>query len=211
MIRPSRSNAYIIDVRHRRSAAQAAVGPGLRAKISVYAGQPVHALGDMESAVRYHLQGTGLAAASEESRLAALYLSLGSEGARICASLCPDGTSFADVRTRLTTRFGDRKSHIYARAMFHTRIQHSDEDVASFVTELRTLLVSCHYDAAIENEILRDRFVAGVRQEKVRERLFMEANDVTLDRCIELAEAVERATSEASKVKDAKSSSDQSE
>ena len=52
VIRPSRSNAYIIDVRHRRSAAQAAVGPGLRAEISVYAGQPVHALGDMEPAVR---------------------------------------------------------------------------------------------------------------------------------------------------------------
>ena len=153
----------------------------------------------------YHLVGSGLSTASEQSRLASLYLSLGAEGARICASLCPDGTTFAQAEERLKARFGERGSHIYSRSIFHRRNQHSGEDIASYVTELRTLIVPCHYDAAFEEEVLRDRIVSGVRAEKIRERLFMEPNDLTLERCIELAESVERACSEASNVGGARS------
>ena len=109
----------------------------------------------------YFLIGSGLSAASEQSRLASLYQSLGTEGARVCAGLCPDGTAFDQVLVRLTTRFGERKSYIYARSQFHSRNQHSGEDVQSYVTELRTLITMCHYDAAFEDEVLRDRFVAG--------------------------------------------------
>ena len=159
----------------------------------------------------YFLIGSGLSAASEQSRLASLYQSLGTEGARICAGLCPDGTAFDQVLVKLTARFGERKSYIYSRSQFHSRNQHSGEDIQSYVTELRTLITLCHYNAAFEDEVLRDRFVAGVRNEKIRERLFMEDNAVTIDRCIELAETVERATSEASKVKDYKHSNEKSE
>ena len=153
----------------------------------------------------YHLVGSGLSTASEQSRLASLYLSLGTEGARICASLCPDGTTFAQAEARLAVRFGERKSHIYSRSIFHRRNQHSGEDIASYVTELRTLIVPCHYDAAFEEEVLRDRIVSGVKAEKIRERLFMEPNVLTLERCFELAESVERACSEASNVGGARS------
>jgi len=106
----------------------------------------------------YFVIGSGLNQAAEESRLAALYLSLGTEGARICASLCPEGTKFKDALEKLTTRFGETKSNIYARAQFHRRTQQSGESVLQFVTELRSLITHCHYDAACEEEVLRDRF-----------------------------------------------------
>ena len=79
----------------------------------------------------YFLIGSDLSASSEQSRLASFYQSFGIEGARICAGLCPDGTAFDRVLVRLTTRFGERKSYIYARLQFHSRNQHSGEDVQS--------------------------------------------------------------------------------
>ena len=88
----------------------------------------------------YFLIGSGLSAASEQSRLASLYQSLGTEGASVCADLCPDGTAFDQVLVRLNTRFGERKSYIYAQSQFHNRNQLSGEDVQSFVNELRTLI-----------------------------------------------------------------------
>lgn len=72
------------------------------------------------------------------------------------------------------------------------------------MTELRTLIIPCHYDASFENNFLRDRFLAGVRSKKVGKRLFIEQNYVNLTRCVELEPNVERNTSEASKVKEVK-------
>lgn len=70
--------------------------------------------------------------------------------------------------------------------------------------ELRSFIIPCHYSGNLENKVLRDRFVAGVRSEKVRELLVIEPNDVTLTSCIKLAQNVDRATSEASKVREVK-------
>lgn len=105
----------------------------------------------MDSLFNLHLSATGLDKTTDKVRMTVLSLSFGNEGARIYASLCPDGTTFAEARNRLNARFGERKSHIYARAKFHTRIHQSGEDVAFYVTELRTLIVPCNYNAAFED------------------------------------------------------------
>lgn len=116
----------------------------------------------------YYLVETGLSVASDKLRFAAPYLSLGTLDARVCPRLFSDLPTFQEVRDRLTERFGDHKSHIYARAQFHTREQQSAKDVDFYVKELRTLIISCHYNAFFANEVHREHFVAGVLPEKVR-------------------------------------------
>ena len=66
----------------------------------------------------YFLIGSGLSAASEQSRLASLYQSLGTEGARICAGLCPDGTAFDQVLTQADCTFRRKKIiHLFSIAV----------------------------------------------------------------------------------------------
>lgn len=149
---------------------------------------------------KLHLVGTGLSTAgSDEQRRACLYQALGAEGARIAAELCPESDNFEETMTKLDQRFGDRQSLIFARTRFYRRYQTDDEDILRFVTELRKLAARCKFGHS-EAEHLRDRLVAGCCDEKIRERLFLESDDVTLDDALKIAQTVEGASSEAKKI-----------
>ena len=146
---------------------------------------------------KLHLVGTGLSTAgNDEQRRACLYQSLGVEGARIAADLCPETDTFDVTMTKLEQRFSDRQSLIFARTRFYRRYQQENEDVLSFITELRKLATRCRFGAG-ESEHYRDRLVAGCSDEKIRERLFMESDDLTLEEGLKLAQIVERASEEA--------------
>ena len=148
---------------------------------------------------RFFLTGSGLNTASDEMRLAVLYGSLGSEAARIASNLTDDNTSYDETLKRLGERFGESQSVIFARTRFHRRGQQAGEDVLAYVTELRRLASHCKF-GLVENENVRDRLVAGCQDDKIRERLFLEPEDLTLENATLLAQNVERATSESTRL-----------
>ena len=104
----------------------------------------------------------------EKQQLAALYCGLGAEKARICAELCPKDVDFDERMQWLKQRFGDRKSQLYNRSKFHHRGQLETEDILAFVTKLRQLASRCEYGAT-EEELIRDRLLAGCRVNQNRE------------------------------------------
>ena len=53
------------------------------------------------------------------------------------------------------------------------------------MTELRVIAKNCAHDEITPDEILRDRLVLGVRDDKVRERL-LRVNDLTLSKAIDM-------------------------
>ena len=109
-----------------------------------------------------HLVSCGLADPTDARKLALLHTSLGVEAYRVCSELCPEDLSYADTVQRLHAHYAPRPSRIYARTQFHRRSQRSYEDVQTFLAELRALMVDCQYDAAIERELLRDRFALEI-------------------------------------------------
>ena len=68
----------------------------------------------------------------------------------------------------------------------------------SYIAELRKLARYCKFDAQL-NDSLRDRFVCGLRYENIQKRLLSES-ELTLDKAIELAIAMETAASDASEL-----------
>ncbi|XP_077527951.1 uncharacterized protein LOC144139502 [Haemaphysalis longicornis] len=60
---------------------------------------------------------------------------------------------------------------VVERHRFHHRSQHAGESVHDFVAALRELVSHCSF--ASQNDALRDRFVAGVASNRVRERLLL--------------------------------------
>ena len=55
------------------------------------------------------------------------------------------------------------------RFLFNIRVQGPGESVADFVAELRRLSPNCEFGATL-SELLRDRLVCGVREERVQRR-----------------------------------------
>jgi hypothetical protein len=53
-------------------------------------------------------------------------------------------------------------------------------------------MVKCNYDEHVQNELLRDRFVAGCSSDKIREKLLLEPDTLTLEQALVIANNVER-------------------
>ena len=148
-----------------------------------------------------HLLAYDLDNISGAGKLAILRSSLGAEGYRICIDLCPkDDVTYDKVLAKLSNRFAPKVSVIYARSVFHRRVQSSDENCVQFVTALRSLLAKCDYAEAIRSEIMRDRFVAGAVSDKIRERLMLEDDTLTIEQALVIAGNVERASKESKQV-----------
>ena len=84
-----------------------------------------------------------------------------------------------------------RTQVIYERYRFNNRKQEPGESISTYVTELRVIAKNCAHDEITPDEILRDRLVLGVRDEKVRERL-LRVNDLSLSKAIDICKAAEQ-------------------
>ena len=150
-----------------------------------------------------HLLAHNLENISERRKLAILRSSLGAEGFRICADLCPDpDLSYDETIQRLEQRFAPALSQILARAQFNRRFQQPGEDASQFATALRALAAKCGYREQMVGELIRDRLVAGCKDEKIRERFLQEPDSLTLEDALKLAQTFERAISEMKAVKE---------
>ena len=75
--------------------------------------------------------------------------------------------------------------------MFNTRIRKQGGTIAPYVAELRRLAEHCNYRDSL-NEMLRDRLVCGVNDNRLQRRLLAEAN-LTFKKAYEIAQAMEAA------------------
>ena len=83
-----------------------------------------------------------------------------------------------------------RQNTIYERYRFQCRNQVAGETGSHYLTELRHAAESCDFANITNSQIIRDRFVHGMRDSMVRERLLREQN-VTLERVYEMVQAAE--------------------
>ena len=71
------------------------------------------------------------------------------------------------------------------RFRINSRVQEAGENISAYVTELRSIAKNCANDGITPVEILRDRLVLGLRDDKMRERL-LGINDLTLEKAIDI-------------------------
>ena len=84
-----------------------------------------------------------------------------------------------------------RTQVIYERYRFNNRNQEPGENVTNYLTELRTIARNCSHDTITPDEILRDRLVLGIRDDRVRERL-LRLNDLTLQQAVDQSKSSEQ-------------------
>ena len=73
--------------------------------------------------------------------------------------------------------------------MFNSRHQKGDEPFDTYLTTLKSLVRECEF-GDIENSLLRDRIVCGIKDTKTRERLLQEEK-LTLEKCVNICQISE--------------------
>ena len=113
----------------------------------------------------------------------------------------PHEKTFAQIVDTVQRHHQPKPSVIVQRFNFHSRTRASGETVSTFVAELRKLSEHCNFGETL-NDMLRDRLVCGINDQRLQRRLLSEP-ELPFAKALELAEAseaAERHTKELGKV-----------
>ena len=80
-------------------------------------------------------------------------------------------------------------SELTSRYKFNCAVQKEGESLDSFITRLRNIAKDCGY-ADQKDKCIRDRIVFGIKDDRLREKLFRDEN-LTLQKAIQLCQAHE--------------------
>ena len=92
-----------------------------------------------------------------------------------------DETNIEHVLAKFDAYCEPRTQVIYERYRFNNRKQEPGKNIVAYLTELRTIAKNCQQEEITPEEILRDRIVLGIRDDKMCERL-LRYNDLTLQK-----------------------------
>ena len=132
---------------------------------------------------------SGLQSQAEDLQVNALIYAMGGDAEDIMASFVfadeSDAHKYDAVKAKFNSHFVAKKNVIYERAKFNQRAQGQDESVENFITALHSLAEFCEY-GSLKDEMIRDRLVVGLRNEKLSEKLQIDAS-LTLEKAVQQA------------------------
>ena len=125
---------------------------------------------------------SGLDKDQEARRISTLLYCLGEEADDVLSSTnitSDDRKKYDSVVEKFYEYFQVRKNVIYERARFNKRDQLDGETAEEYITVLYSLVKTCEYKE-LQDEMLRDRLVVGIRDKSMSEKLQLQA-DLTLE------------------------------
>ena len=107
----------------------------------------------------------------------------------------PGDKSFDELVALLKEHYNPKPSEIVQRFKFYSRDRKPEETVLDYVVVLRKLAQDCNYGDKLK-EMLRDRLVCGIADDRMQRRLLSET-DLTFDKALKIAQAIETANKDA--------------
>ena len=107
----------------------------------------------------------------------------------------PGEKPFADICATSEVHFHPKPSTTMQRFKFNSRSRQPGESVANYVAKLRRLAEYCEFGDSL-SDLLRDRLVVGVQDERIQRRLLSE-RDLKFQKAYEVAQAMEFAAKNA--------------
>ena len=101
--------------------------------------------------------------------------------------------TFPEIAEVLLHHYEPKPLVISERFNFHRRQQGANETVADYVAELRRLSAHCEFGTFLD-EVLRDRFVCGLRSEAIQKKLLV-VDSLTFSQAVERTQSWESAAS----------------
>jgi hypothetical protein len=107
----------------------------------------------------------------------------------------PTTYTFADIEQTLEYYFSPRKILVIERFHFNKRDQKGNETVSEYALELKRLASTCNFGDFLY-DALRDRFVCGLKSERIQQKLLAETKDLKFNDALSLASNMEIADKE---------------
>ncbi|KAK3766160.1 hypothetical protein RRG08_005207 [Elysia crispata] len=154
-----------------------------------------HALADQwrmwSQEMRLYL-GLAMGKSTEKEKCAAFLYIIGRKGREIYNTWTIEETDQDKIEVlfnKFDTFCKPKHNVTSERYKFNTSIQQEHETLDEFVTELTRLAKQCKFEN-LEEDMIRDRIVVGVRRPEVKDRLLREA-DLTLEKAMSICRADE--------------------
>lgn len=129
----------------------------------------------------------------DEKKVAVLLSSIGASAYSLVRDLCfpklPKDLKFEELTSLLEKQYGIRVSVWRERCKFYELRQSDGEQISEWYARLRNAATKCGFGNL--NSILTDRFVTGLTNGRILDRICEESETNTLDRLVELAMKVE--------------------
>ena len=127
-------------------------------------------------------------------RVATLLSVVGEDAAKVYDTFTwdddQDEECIDDVLRQFDRYCQPRTQVIYERYKFNNRNQAVGETISAYITDLRTIARNCAHEDITPDEIIRDRLVLGLNDDKMRERL-LRMTDLSLEKAIDICKAAE--------------------
>ena len=131
----------------------------------------------------------------DDKRRAVLLSICGSKTYSLVRSLVsptkPCDKSYAELCETLEKHFCPKPSKIVQRYKFNTCVRRKGDSVSTYIADLRKLSEHCEYGQILD-EMIRDRIVCGIADDRIQRRLLSES-DLTLKKAVEISLAIELA------------------
>lgn len=99
----------------------------------------------------------------------------------------PTDKSFSELVTLVKNHHQPKASIIVSRFKFHTSTREPEQLISDYLAQLRKLAEPCEFGNSLE-EMLRDRLVIGINNDRIQRRLLSES-ELNLQRAVEIAQA----------------------
>ena len=109
--------------------------------------------------------------------------------ASLVAPETPGGKTYDELIKLMAEHLSPKPPVIVQRYRFHSRVRQQGESVSVYVTQLKELARKCEFGDAL-NDMLRDRLVCGINDERVQKRLLVEVN-LTFDSALKISQGCE--------------------
>ena len=96
-----------------------------------------------------------------------------------------DLKSYKSVKEKISHFYEPKHNVIFCRAKFNARYQNQGEPIEAYISSLHQLADKCKY-GTIEQELIRDRLVVGIRNKKLSEKMQL-TEGLTLEKAIDMA------------------------
>ena len=137
---------------------------------------------------------------SEAKQRAAFCTYIDSSTFKLLCSLCapnkPEELSLEQLQAKLDQQFGTKKLVLAERYRFYSYKQLEGQSLSEYIAELRHLAASCDWSAERLEDNIRDKFVMGLRNERLLQQLLTQDHKKPLDDLVELARVFEAAEHE---------------
>ena len=127
---------------------------------------------------------------AEEKNPAYLIASIGGPTYKTLRDLChpqlPKTKTFDELCDMLSKQFSPQIAIFRERSKFYLAVQHPSENVTRWYGRIKSLSVDCKFGDHLE-AILLDKFITGLKNGQVLDRLCEENEEITLQKAVDIA------------------------